>query len=45
MMVCGTVHMKSNAAVLLLPAQITRNERERGGDRGDMDQRGALWYE
>lgn len=33
-MVCGTVHMNSNAAVLLLPAQITRNERERGGGRG-----------
>lgn len=45
MIVCGMIHMNSNAAVLLLSAQIARNERERGGDRGDMNLRGELWPE
>lgn len=45
MIVCHTIHVNSNAAVLLLPAQITRNEKERGNDKGDMYQRSALWYE
>lgn len=36
MIVFGMIHMNSSAAVLLLSAQITRNERERGGDGGNM---------
>lgn len=37
--------MSSSAAVLLLFAQITRNEKEREDDKGDMYRRLALWYE
>lgn len=44
MIVCGMIHMNSNAAVLLSD-QITRNETERGVDGGDMNRRGELWYE
>lgn len=45
MIACHTIDVSSNAAVLLLSAQITRNEKEGGDDKGDMYRRLALWYE
>lgn len=45
MIVCHTIHVNSSVAVLLLSAQITRNEKEREDDKGDTYRRLALWYE
>lgn len=45
MVACHTIHVNSNAAVLLLSVQITRNEKERGNDKGDMYWGLVLWYE